>query len=171
MSPTAVRRIRTLAVTGGTGWSEHAYGRAIDVNPFVNPYVKGSTVLPPEAAPYTDRTRNHAGMIHAGDAVVDERTALVAVFETEEPHWVVAFNDVVVARVPGHGNARLRIRIGDENEIEPLRSTSVVSTGYGPGSTAVGGLGVLGPTRMDYPGTIAAVRAVARHVGDLLAHG
>ena len=29
------------AVTGGTGWSEHAYGRAIDVNPFVNPYVQG----------------------------------------------------------------------------------------------------------------------------------
>ncbi len=49
------------AVTGGTGWSEHAYGRAIDVNPFVNPYVKGSTVLPPEAAPYTDRTRNRRG--------------------------------------------------------------------------------------------------------------
>lgn len=63
----------------------------------------------------------------------------------------------------------LQIRIGDENEIEDLRSTSVVSTGYGPGSTVVGGLGVLGPTRMDYPGTIATVRAVARYVGDLLA--
>lgn len=59
------------AVTGGTGWSEHAYGRAIDVNPFVNPYVKGSTVLPPEAAPYTNRSRNDPGMIHNGDAVVD----------------------------------------------------------------------------------------------------
>ena len=35
------------AVTGDNGWSEHAYGRAIDVNPFVNPYVKGGTVLPP----------------------------------------------------------------------------------------------------------------------------
>ena len=58
------------AVTGGTGWSEHAYGRAIDVNPFVNPYVKGSTVLPPEAAPYTDRSRNDPGMIHSDDAVV-----------------------------------------------------------------------------------------------------
>jgi len=58
------------AVTGGTGWSEHAYGRAIDVNPFVNPYVKGSTVLPPEAAPYTDRSRDDPGMIHADDAVV-----------------------------------------------------------------------------------------------------
>lgn len=58
------------AVTGGTGWSEHAYGRAIDVNPLINPYVKGSLVLPPEAAPYTDRTRNDPGMIHAGDGVV-----------------------------------------------------------------------------------------------------
>ena len=58
------------AVTGGTGWSEHAYGRAIDVNPFVNPNVKGSTVLPPEAAPYTDRSRNDKGMIHSDDAVV-----------------------------------------------------------------------------------------------------
>jgi heat-inducible transcriptional repressor len=62
-----------------------------------------------------------------------------------------------------------RVRIGDENEIDNLRSASVVSTGYGPGTTVVGGLGVLGPTRMDYPGTIATVRAVARYVGDLLA--
>jgi len=63
----------------------------------------------------------------------------------------------------------MRVRIGDENEIEDLRATSVVSTGYGPGSIIVGGLGVVGPTRMDYPGTIATVRAVARYVGDLLA--
>ncbi|MBX6355899.1 MAG: heat-inducible transcriptional repressor HrcA [Micromonosporaceae bacterium] len=69
----------------------------------------------------------------------------------------------------GGDEPRLRIRIGDENEFEDLRSASVVSTGYGPGSTVVGGLGVLGPTRMDYPGTIATVRAVARYVGDLLA--
>src|SRR6266542_3222869 len=64
----------------------------------------------------------------------------------------------------------MRVRIGDENEIEDLRTTSVVATGYGPGSTVVGGMGVLGPTRMDYPGNIATVRAVARYVGDLLAH-
>jgi heat-inducible transcriptional repressor len=62
-----------------------------------------------------------------------------------------------------------RVRIGDENEFEDLRGTSVVTTGYGPGTTVVGGLGVLGPTRMDYPGTIATVRAVARYVGELLA--
>jgi heat-inducible transcriptional repressor len=61
-----------------------------------------------------------------------------------------------------------RVLIGDENEIEHLRGTSVVSTGYGPGSTGVGGMGVLGPTRMDYPGTIATVSAVARYVGEIL---
>jgi heat-inducible transcriptional repressor len=44
-----------------------------------------------------------------------------------------------------------------------------VTTGYGPGATVVGGLGVLGPTRMDYPATIATVRAVARYVGEVLA--
>jgi len=62
-----------------------------------------------------------------------------------------------------------RVLIGDENEIEHLRATSVVSTGYGPGSTIVGGMGVLGPTRMDYPATITTVSAVARYVGELLA--
>jgi heat-inducible transcriptional repressor len=63
----------------------------------------------------------------------------------------------------------LRVRIGDENEIEHLRGTSVVSTGYGPGTTVVGGMGVIGPTRMDYPATISTVSAVARYVGELLA--
>jgi len=62
-----------------------------------------------------------------------------------------------------------RVLIGDENEFEHLRGASVVSTGYGPGSTVVGGMGVLGPTRMDYPGNIATVSAVARYVGEILA--
>jgi heat-inducible transcriptional repressor len=33
----------------------------------------------------------------------------------------------------------------------------------------MGGLAVVGPTRMDYPGTMAAVRAVARYVGEIVA--
>lgn len=57
-------------VAGTTRWSEHAFGRAIDVNPLVNPYVKGGTVDPPEGAPYADRSRTDPGMIHAGDAAV-----------------------------------------------------------------------------------------------------
>ncbi|MCP2165173.1 heat-inducible transcriptional repressor HrcA [Goodfellowiella coeruleoviolacea] len=61
------------------------------------------------------------------------------------------------------------VRIGEENEAEEMRSTSVVSIGYGSRGTMLGGMGVVGPTRMDYPGTMAAVRAVATYVGDILA--
>ncbi len=78
--------------------------------------------------------------------------------------------EVVLLKLFGQVEQSLtRVRIGDENEFEDLRATSVVTTGYGPGKTVVGGLGVLGPTRMDYPGTIATVRAVARYVGEVLA--
>lgn len=78
--------------------------------------------------------------------------------------------EVVLLKLIGEvESSTMRVRIGDENEIDNLRSTSVVSTGYGTGTTILGGLGVVGPTRMDYPGTIATVRAVARYVGDLLA--
>ncbi|MDP9433206.1 MAG: heat-inducible transcriptional repressor HrcA [Actinomycetota bacterium] len=63
----------------------------------------------------------------------------------------------------------ISVRIGEENQYEGLRSTSVVTVGYGSGHQALAGLGVLGPTRMDYPGTMGAVRAVARYVGRILA--
>jgi heat-inducible transcriptional repressor len=60
------------------------------------------------------------------------------------------------------------VRIGAEGPYEELASTSVVATGYGPRDEAVATLGVVGPTRMDYPGTMAAVRAVARYVSQIL---
>ncbi len=56
--------------TGGTAWSEHAYGRALDVNPVQNPYVSGSTVLPEAGRAYLDRTNRRPGMVLAGDGVV-----------------------------------------------------------------------------------------------------
>ncbi|GAA1294978.1 M15 family metallopeptidase [Saccharothrix xinjiangensis] len=56
------------AITGGTAWSNHSYGRAIDINPVQNPYISRSgAVYPPNGAPYVDRTQNAPGMIHAGD--------------------------------------------------------------------------------------------------------
>lgn len=57
-------------VTGGSGWSEHSYGRALDLNPVQNPYVKGATILPPSGKPWADRTVVVPGMVHAGDPTV-----------------------------------------------------------------------------------------------------
>lgn len=55
---------------GSTHWSQHAYGLAIDVNPFQNPYVNGERVLPELATSYLDRGNVRPGMILAGDPVV-----------------------------------------------------------------------------------------------------
>jgi poly-gamma-glutamate synthesis protein (capsule biosynthesis protein) len=58
-------------VSGSSSWSEHAFGRAIDLNPLRNPYVtRGGRVSPPAGRPYANRARRAAGMIHAGDTVV-----------------------------------------------------------------------------------------------------
>jgi hypothetical protein len=55
---------------GTSRWSEHAYGRAIDLNPLENPYVSGDTTSHAASRRYLDRTRRLKGMIHAADAVV-----------------------------------------------------------------------------------------------------
>lgn len=60
------------------------------------------------------------------------------------------------------------VSIGSENPYEGLQGTSLVTTGYGAGSDLVAGLGVVGPTRMDYPTAMAAVRAVATYVSTIL---
>jgi len=62
----------------------------------------------------------------------------------------------------------LTVRIGHEGPYQELSSTSVVATGYGPANEALATLGIVGPTRMDYPGSMAAVRAVARYVSRIL---
>ena len=63
---------------------------------------------------------------------------------------------------------KVTVRIGHETEAEQMMGTSVVSTTYGTLDTVYGGMGVLGPTRMDYPGTIASVAAVAMYIGEVL---
>lgn len=55
---------------GSTNWSQHAYGLAIDVNPFHNPYLRGDLVIPELASAYTDRDDVRAGMIYDDDVVV-----------------------------------------------------------------------------------------------------
>ena len=57
-------------VRGATTYSQHAYGLAVDVNPFQNPYLKGDLVLPELAGAYRDRGNTRPGMILAGGPVV-----------------------------------------------------------------------------------------------------
>ncbi|WP_166140625.1 heat-inducible transcriptional repressor HrcA [Nocardioides ochotonae] len=80
---------------------------------------------------------------------------------------------VVLLKLLGEATSggALTVRIGAEGPYEQFSSTSVVATGYGPRDGAVATLGIVGPTRMDYPGTMSAVRAVARYVSRILEEG
>ncbi len=60
------------------------------------------------------------------------------------------------------------VLIGHETRQAGLSHAAVVASGYGSQGEVVARLGVLGPTRMDYPTTMAAVRAVARYVSRIL---
>jgi len=96
----------------------------------------------------------------------DSNTALLPLLEALEEH-------VVLLKLLGEagqvgGPDTVTVRIGAEGPFHELATTSVVATGYGPGDLPVASLGVVGPTRMDYPGSMAAVRAVARYVSRIL---
>ena len=72
----SMRRNNTSAfncrtVAGTNHWSQHAFGRAIDINPVQNPYVRSDgSVVPRKGERFADRSRHHKGMIHAGDSTV-----------------------------------------------------------------------------------------------------
>ena len=93
---------------------------------------------------------------------------IAPVLEALEEHVVLLKLFGQLGESSGRPADALAVTIGHENHHEGLAATSVISSGYGSGQELVGGLGVLGPTRMDYPSTMAAVRAVAQYVSHLL---
>ncbi len=66
---TSAFNCRYAVAPGPPQWSNHAYGRAIDVNPVENPYVLGGAVLPPAGADYLDRATSRPGMAVPGGEV------------------------------------------------------------------------------------------------------
>ena len=141
--------------------------------------------LPDQLAPHADKSGAAAAIVETlveamSDHRSDERIAVAGAsnlarygdsFDTSVRPLLEALEEhVVLLKLIGEATSGglVTVRIGAEGPYEELSSTSVVTTGYGPGDEALATLGVVGPTRMDYPGTMAAVRAVARYVSRIL---
>ncbi len=90
--------------------------------------------------------------------------AIRPVLEALEEH-------VVLLKLLGEATTDPTVRIGTETGNDNLSGAAVVSSAYGSQDQVLATLGTLGPTRMDYPATMAAVGAVARYVGRILADG
>lgn len=70
--------------------------------------------------------------------------------------------------LPSLAAGEVRVLIGEENRVEPLRRFSLVFGGYGSGRRGGGYMGIVGPTRMDYARSIGAVRYVATLMSELM---
>jgi heat-inducible transcriptional repressor len=125
---------------------------------------KVATILVEQLVEHPEERLILGGTANLTRNVADFPGSLRQVLEALEEQ-VIVLKLFAAANSPG----TITVRIGEENEAEEMRSTSVVSIGYGAQQTLLGGMSVVGPTRMDYPGTIAAIRAVANYVGDILA--
>lgn len=78
---------------------------------------------------------------------------------------------VVLLKLLHEAQPTVHVRIGSEQTETNLQTTSMVTVGYGSTDSPIGGLGIIGPTRMDYAGSIAAVDAVARYIGRFINEG
>lgn len=108
--------------------------------------------------------RSDRVLIAGAANLVPMTTDLLSVVEALEEQVVVL---KLLANLPELGN--VSVVIGQENEDEELSKASIVTTGYGAAGETFGGVGVLGPTYMDYPGTIQKVAAVAHYISHILA--
>lgn len=94
-------------------------------------------------------------MASAFDAVEVVRNVLVTL---EQQYVLVTLLRDVIDR-------GLTVAIGAEHGVEPLAACSVVVAPYVVEGEPIGTIGVLGPTRMNYPHALAAVDVVSERLG------
>lgn len=84
--------------------------------------------------------------------------------EEQDQLWPVIFE------IPDNPSLdrRVKVVIGSENPLEPMRTCALVSATYQQGEIPIGSVGILGPTRMLYENAIALVEAAADYLTDAL---
>lgn len=138
----------------GSGGSSNSLGNAVG---------RAATVLLESLVEHNEERLLLGGTANLTRHTADFGGSLRSILEALEEQ-VVVLRLLAVQQDAG----KVTVRIGHETEAEEMAGTSVVSTAYGTMDTIYGGMGVLGPTRMDYPGTIASVAAVAMYIGEVL---
>lgn len=129
-----------------------------------NAVIRASTVLIETLVDQPSDRLILAGTSNLTRGVRNYPSGLPMVLEALEEQVVVLR---LLANVRDLGD--VSVYIGEENEVEELHSASIVTTAYGSEGARLGGLGVVGPTFMDYSGTMSKVSAVARYVSRVLA--
>lgn len=158
-------RINRLAA--GSPFAELS-GLLAQVNDQMRSSERGISQLVIDAVCESVSERREERVVYAGTGNLarqwdDTGASLDHVLEMLEEH-------MVLLRLLGEASSEehLRVRIGTENAETGLVHTSVVAAGYGTQDRILAQLGVVGPTRMDYPTSMSAVQAVANYLGRII---
>jgi heat-inducible transcriptional repressor len=138
-------------------------GRLSQGGPFGDAVGRSATVLLESLVEHSEERLVMGGTANLTRNTADFGGSLRSVLEALEEQ-VVVLRLLAAQQEAG----KVTVRIGHETEAEQMVGTSVVTTTYGRAGTVFGGMGVVGPTRMDYPGTMANVAAVAMYIGEVL---
>jgi hypothetical protein len=119
-------------VAGTSTWSQHSYGRAVDVNPLENPYVTGNGTFPPSGAAFAVRSGAQGQFMAGGDEVRASPTAAGAGAVTGPAPRTTSTSPLRVAersleQAPGRDGAR------------PLGGRAPVRSGVAEDQKGVGG--------------------------------
>jgi heat-inducible transcriptional repressor len=106
--------------------------------------------------------RGGTANILSPDKFSDMATAHEIVEALEQPPVVSSLVEAI------RGADTILVFVGSEVPVKQMRSCAVIFASYRAGEASSGALGVVGPTRMDYPHTISAVQAVAQSVSSIL---
>ncbi len=141
----------------------HLEGRGGPPSSFSDAVGRAATVLLESLVEHNEERLLLGGTANLTHNAADFGNSLRSILEALE-------EQVVVLRLLAaqQETGKVTVRIGQETEAEEMAGAAMVSTAYGSLGTIYGGMGVLGPTRMDYPGTIASVAAVAMYIGEVL---
>jgi len=140
-------------------------GRLNSAGPLGHAVGRSATVLLESLVEHTEERLLMGGTANLTRNTADFGNSLRTVLEALEEQ-VVVLRLLAAQQEAG----KVTVRIGHETEAEEMAGTSVVTTTYGSSGTVYGGMGVVGPTRMDYPGTMANVAAVATYIGEVVGH-
>ena len=151
----AVADLASRLTTGsGPGVQGSTFGDAVG---------RSATVLLESLVEHTEERLLMGGTANLTRNTADFGGSLRSVLEALEEQ-VVVLRLLAAQQEAG----KVTVRIGHETEAEQMVGTSLVTTAYGSAGTVFGGMGVVGPTRMDYPGTMSNVAAVALYIGEVL---
>ncbi|OBG27773.1 heat-inducible transcriptional repressor HrcA [Mycobacterium sp. 852002-51057_SCH5723018] len=163
LSQALVGKRLTAASTAVADLAGELVGRSGPASSLSDAVGRSATVLLESLVEHTEERLLMGGTANLTRNAADFGGSLRSILEALEEQ-VVVLRLLAAQQEAG----KVTVRIGHETAAEQMAGTSVVSTAYGTSDTVYGGMGVLGPTRMDYPGTIASVAAVALYIGEVL---